>query len=564
MGVRGSELLKKLMELGTMTTLNQSVDVETATLLAEEYGYSVEHTAFKEEEVLVEPEAKASAGKLIPRAPVVTVMGHVDHGKTSILDFIRKANVAAREAGGITQHIGAYEVKLPKGSITFIDTPGHAAFTSMRSRGAQVTDIVVLVVAADDGVMPQTIEAIDHAKAAGVPIIVAMNKMDRAEAQPERVKQAITEHGLVTEEWGGDTICVPTSAKTGEGIGDLLEMILLQSEMLDLKADPEMRPKGVVIESKLDKGRGPVATVLIQEGTLEKGQNVVCGLYSGKVRAMQNATGDFLEKATPSMAVEIQGLGGVPASGDELVGVEDERDARMVTELRQKKVRESMLSGPATISLEELAKQATETKELKLIVKADVHGSSEAVSDALSKLSTDAVKVEILHKGVGGITESDVLLAAASEAVAIGFNVTADAAAKRAAEQNKIEIKTYRVIYELLDEVRKAMEGLLAPEEKEVVIGHADVRETFRVSKIGTIAGCYVTDGKIQRNSHARLLRDQAIVFEGKISSLKRFKDDVKEVSENYECGIGLENFNDVKNGDVIEVYIIERKAATL
>jgi translation initiation factor IF-2 len=564
MGVRGNELVRKLMDMGTMATLNQQIDVDAATLLAEDYGYTIEHTAFKEEEILVEPEAKVTAENLEPRAPVVTVMGHVDHGKTSILDFIRKTSVATGEAGGITQHIGAYEVTIPKGKITFIDTPGHAAFTSMRSRGAQVTDIVVLVVAADDGVMPQTIEAIDHAKAAGVPIVIAINKSDRAEARPEKVKQELTEHGLVTEEWGGDTICVPTSAKTGDGIGDLLEMILLQAEMLDLRADPTIRPKGVVIESRLDKGRGPVATVLVQEGTLKGGQQVICGLFSGKIRAMQNAEGAFLEEASPAMAVEVQGLGGVPAAGDELVGVSEDKDAKMVAELRQQKLRDESLRGPATISLEELSKRLEETKELRLVVKSDVHGSTEAVTEALNKLSTDAVKVEIIHKGVGGINESDVLLAAASEAVAIGFNVSPDGAAKREAESKGVEIKTYRVIYELLDDVRKAMEGLLAPEEKEVVLGHAEVRDIFRITKIGTIAGCYVTDGKIQRNAKARLLRDQTIVFEGKISSLRRFKDDVKEVTENYECGIGLENFSDIKNGDVIEAFIIEQIAATL
>lgn len=564
MGVKTNELLKVLMGLGIMTTINQPIDVESATLLAGEYGFTVEHTAFKEEEILAEPEAHASAENMEPRAPVVTVMGHVDHGKTSILDVIRKANVVSGEAGGITQHIGAYQVNTPKGTITFIDTPGHAAFTGMRSRGAQVTDVVILVVAAEDGVKPQTVEAIDHAKAAGVPIVVAINKIDKPEAQPDRVKQELTEHGLVTEEWGGDIICVPTSATTGDGISDLLEMIILQAEMLDLKADPTIRPKGVVIESKLDKGRGPVATVLIQEGTLEKGQHVVCGVHAGRVRAMQNAEGAFLEEATPAMAVEIQGLQGVPAAGDDMVGVADDRASRAVTGDRQKKQRDESLRGPATISLEDLSQLTGEEKELKIIIKADVHGTAEAVADSLVKQSTEKVKVSILRRGVGGITESDVLLASASQAVVVGFNVSSDGGAKSAAEDKNVDVRTYRVIYELLDDVRKAMVGLLAPRLEEAVLGHAEVRDTFRVSKIGTIAGCYVTDGKIQRNAKARLLRDQAIVFEGGISSLKRFKDDVREVTDNYECGIGLENFNDIKNGDVIEAYIVEEKEATL
>jgi translation initiation factor IF-2 len=564
MGVKGNELVRVLMDMGTMVTLNQPIDFENAQLLVGEYGFTVERSGIIEEDVLGEPEAHASAENLQPRAPVVTVMGHVDHGKTSILDLIRKTSVAAGEAGGITQHIGAYEVKIPKGNITFIDTPGHAAFTNMRARGAQVTDLVVLVVAAEDGVMPQTVEAIDHSKAAGVPIIVAINKIDKPDAQPDRVKQELTEHGLVTEEWGGDVICVSTSAITGQGIDDLLDMILLQAEMLDLKADPTIRPKGVVVEAKLDKGRGPVATVLVQEGTLDKGQFVVCGNFAGKVRAMQNADGDYLDSATPSMAVEIQGLSGVPAAGDEMVGVADERAGRSLIEQRRTKSRDEGLRGLAKVSLEDLAAMSGDLKELQVIIKSDVHGTAEAVADSLTKLSTEKVKLDVLHKGVGGITENDVLLAAASQAIVVGFNVSADSKAKKAAQEKKVDIRIYRIIYEMIDDVKNAMAGLLAPKEAEVVLGHAEVRDTFKVSKVGTIAGCYVIDGKIRRNARARLLRDQAIVFEGAISSLKRFKDDAKEVGENYECGIGIEGFNDIKNGDVIEAYIIEKSAATL
>lgn len=565
-GVKANDLIKKLMDLGTTVTINQHIDVETATLLASEFGFTVEHTAFKEEEILVEPDAKVSVENQIHRAPVVTVMGHVDHGKTSILDVIRKANVAAGEAGGITQHIGAYEVSVPKGKLTFLDTPGHEAFTMMRARGAQATDIVILVVAADDGIMPQTIEAIDHAKAAGVPIVVAVNKIDKKEAQPERVQQALSEYGLVPEAWGGDTICVQTSAKTGAGIEQLLEMVLLQAEVLELKADPTIRPKGLVLESRLDRGRGPVATVLVQEGTLKVGSYVVCGIHDGKVRAMFDAAGKQIDEAPPSKPVEILGLSGAPSAGDDMVGVTDERGARLVAEQRREKERDRQLVRPVHISLDDLSAQllAGETKELPIILKADVQGSLEAVSDALVKLSTDQVKLEILHSGVGGITESDVMLASASNAVIFGFNVTADGNAKQAAERENVDLRSYRIIYEMIDEVRKAMEGLLAPDEKEVWLGRAEVREVFKITKVGTIAGCQVTSGKIQRNAKVRLLRDQVIVFEGKLSSLKRFKDDAREVAEGYECGIGIENFNDLKQGDVIEAYIIEKTAAKL
>lgn len=565
-GVKASELIKKLMDLGLMITANQQIDVDTATLLAIEHGYTIEHTAFKEEEVLAVPNAHVSVENLSPRAPVVTVMGHVDHGKTSILDAIRKTKVADKEAGGITQHIGAYEVKLTKGSITFLDTPGHEAFTSMRARGAQATDIVVLVVAADDGIMPQTIEAIDHARAAGVPIIVAINKIDLATARPDVVKKGLTEYGLIPEEWGGETICVPTSARNKEGIDKLLEMILLQAEMLELKADSTLRPKGIVIEARLDKARGPVATILVQEGTLKVGQNVVCGVRSGRVRAMFDAGGQQCQEAWPSKPVEIIGLSGIPDAGDMMVGVESEQGAKLVSEIRAQKLREQSLRKGVRLSLEDLQLKVLrgEIKELSLILKTDVQGSVEAISEALRKLPTDQVEVKIIHSGVGGVTESDVLLARASEAAIIGFNVLADQPAEAAAEREGVGIRTYRIIYDLVDEVKKAMEGLLAPELIEKIIGRAEVREIFHISKVGTIAGCSITNGSILRSARVRLLRDQAIVFDGKLVSLKRFKEDVREVAEGYECGIGLENFNDIKQGDQIVAYIIEKKAATL
>ena len=566
MGVKTNELIKKLMGLGMMFTANQQVDVDTATLLAQEYDFTVEHTAFKEEDMLVIPEAHVSVERLAHRPPVVTVMGHVDHGKTSILDVIRESSVVESEAGGITQHIGAYEVNLPQGSITFLDTPGHEAFTAMRARGAQSTDIVILVVAADDGVMPQTVEAIDHAKAAEVPIVVAINKIDLAGAKPEVVTKELSERGLIPEDWGGDTIFVKTSAKTKEGIDKLLEMILLQSEMLELKADPTIRPKGSIVEARLDKSKGPVATVLVQEGKLEVGNFVVCGVHGGKIRGMTDADGKHCMVALPSKPVEITGLSGVPNAGDILVGVEDDENAKLISELRQQKERESSLREGVRFSLDDLQERVSigELEELLVVLKADVQGSIEAVSEALVKLSTDKVKVKIIHSGVGGVNESDILLAKASEAIIVGFNVMADLIAQGKAEKEGVEIRTYRVIYNLLDEVRKAMEGLLAPQLIEKIIGEAQVRDTFRVSKVGTIAGCAITNGSISRNASARLLRDQAIIFDGKISSLKRFKEDVREVKEGYECGIGLENFNDVKVGDTIVAYIIEKKAAVL
>jgi translation initiation factor IF-2 len=565
-GVKASDIIKKLMGSGLMVTANQTIDVETATLLAGEHGYTVEHTAFNEEDVLAVPDAHVSVDNLMSRAPVVTVMGHVDHGKTSILDAIRKTKVVDKEAGGITQHIGAYEVNLAKGSITFLDTPGHEAFTSMRARGAQATDIVVLVVAADDGIMPQTIEAIDHAKAAEVPIIVAINKMDLAQAKPDVVKKELTEHGLLPEEWGGETICVPTSARTKDGIEKLLEMILLQAEMLELTADPTLRPKGIVIEARLDKSRGPVASILVQEGTLRAGQSVVCGVNSGRIRAMFDADGFPCEEAGPSKPVEIIGLSGMPDAGDMVIGVDSEQSAKLVSEIRAQKLREQSLRKGVRFSLEDLQTKVTsgESKELPIILKTDVQGSVEAISEAVKKLSTDQVRLKIIHSGVGGVTESDVLLARASEAAIIGFNVLADQIAEATAEREGVGIRTYRIIYDLVDDVRKAMEGLLAPELSEKIIGRAEIREIFNISKVGTIAGCQVTNGVIQRSARVRLLRDQAIVFEGKLASLKRFKEDVREVAEGYECGMSIENFNDIKQGDQIVAYIIEKKAATL
>lgn len=566
MGVKSSELIKRLMALEIMATANQLINIETASLLAEEYGFKIEHTAFKEEDLLVVPDAHATAENLAHRPPVVTVMGHVDHGKTSILDVIRQTRVVDQEAGGITQHIGAYDVTTPRGSITFLDTPGHEAFTSMRARGAKVTDIAVIVVAADDGVMPQTIEAINHAKAAEVPIIVAINKIDIASAQPDRVMKGLTDHGLVPEEWGGDVICVKTSARTKEGIDKLLEMILLQAEMLELKANPNCRPKGVIVEAKLDKNRGAVATVLVQEGRLEVGKFVVCGNFSGKIRSMFDASGHQEVTALPSKPVEIVGLSGVPAAGDVLVGVESDEQAKQISEQRQQKMRESSLREGVRFSLEDLQKKAMagELHELNVILKADVQGSVEAVGDALVKLSTDQVKINLLHTGVGSINEGDILLAKASLAVVVGFNVMPDQKAEMTSEREGVSVRTYRIIYELLDEVKKAMEGLLAPELIERIIGRAEVREIFNVSKVGTIAGCAVVNGKITRNAKARLLRNQTIVFDGKIASLKRFKDDAKEVLESYECGIGFEKFNDIKTGDEIVAYIIEKRAAKL
>ncbi|WP_338834769.1 Translation initiation factor IF-2 [Moorella humiferrea] len=558
LGKTAAEVIKFLMGQGIMATINQELDIDTAAIVAQEMGAIVE---VKEEKPITLLEDQPDDPETLrERPPVVTVMGHVDHGKTSLLDAIRRTNVTATEAGGITQHIGAYQVKIKDRKITFLDTPGHEAFTAMRARGAQVTDIAILVVAADDGVMPQTVEAINHAKAAGVPIVVAINKIDRPDANPERVKQQLSEYGLIPEEWGGDTIMVPVSAVKKEGINELLEMTLLTADMMELKANPDRPARGVVIEAKLDKGRGPVATVLVQKGTLKVGDNLVAGAVYGRVRALFDDKGERVKSAEPSMPVEVLGLSDLPQAGDIFQVVEDEKLARQIAALRQEEHRQEEFKAAAKTSLDDLFKQmeAGEVKELNLVVKGDVQGSVEALRAALEQLSTSEVKVSIIHGGVGAITESDVMLAAASKAIIIGFNVRPDANARRAAEEAGVEIRLYRVIYEVIDEVKAAMTGLLEPEKREVILGRAEVRATFKVPKVGTVAGCFVTDGKIQNRALARVIRDGVVVFEGRIESLKRFKDDVREVAQGYECGVGLEKFNDIKVGDIIEAYAIE------
>jgi len=566
MGVKASEIIKKLMGLDIMATMNQIIDLETATLIATEYGYEVEHTAFKEEKFIKKTEKKAAVEEnATPRAPVVTVMGHVDHGKTSVLDVIREADVASGEAGGITQHIGAYSVVHNEHKITFVDTPGHEAFTHMRARGAQVTDIVILVVAADDGVMPQTKEAIDHAKAAEVPIIVAVNKIDKPNADPDKVKRELSESELVPEDWGGDTICVPTSAKTKEGIDHLLEMVLLQAEVLELKAVAEGRAEGIVVESMMDKRRGPLITVIVKKGVLKAGESLVSGPASGKARVLLNDKGAKIKEAYPSDAVEILGLSDVPEAGEHFYVVEDEKAAKMIAGNRQKRVRDEQLARRSKVTLEDLKSQIEqgEAKDLNLIVKTDVKGVSDAVKDSLPGLSTKDVKIKVLHTGVGGITEGDVMLAAASGAVILGFNVVPDPAARALAEKESVELKTYSVIYEMLDDVKKAIAGMLAPKEVEKVLGRAEVRDTFKVPKVGIIAGCMVTSGIIKRSAKVRILRENVILHDGPIMSLKRFKDDAKEVASGYECGIGIEKFNDIKVGDELEAYEIEKIAST-
>ncbi len=563
LGIKGAEIIKKLMGMGSMVTLNQALDFDTAQIIAQDYGYEVKKIGFEEAEHLNTQEDKPE--DLLHRSPVVTVMGHVDHGKTSLLDAIRKARVAQGEAGGITQHIGAYRVNLPKGSITFLDTPGHEAFTAMRARGASVTDIVILVVAADEGIMPQTVEAIHHAKAAEVPIIVAVNKMDKPEANPEKIKRQLSEHQLLAEDWGGDVIFAPVSAKSGEGIEHLLEMVLLQSEVLELKANPNKPAVGVVVESRLDKGRGPVATILIQEGTLKIGDTVIAGTSFGRVRAMINDQGQNIEQAGPSDPVEIQGLSSVPNAGENIHAV-DEESASKLAEHREEKERSAKMASSSKMKLEDLFAQVQkgEVHELKIILKGDVQGSVEAIKDALNKLSTEKVSVNIIHAGVGGVTESDVMLASASNAIIVGFNVRPDIKAMNLAESESVDLKVYDIIYNAIDEIKKAMEGLLKPTEKEKYLGRAEVRNVFNITKVGTVAGCYVVDGVLQRNARVRLLRDNVIIYNGKLNSLKRFKDDAKEVQQGYECGLGLENFNDIKVGDVVEVYLIETIAAKL
>ena len=556
MSVKGTEVIKVMMKMGAMATINQVIDQETAQLVAEEMGHKVILRKENELEEAIMNDRDSSA-KAVSRAPVVTIMGHVDHGKTSTLDYIRRTHVASGEAGGITQHIGAYHVKTPNGMITFLDTPGHAAFTSMRARGAQATDIVVLVVAADDGVMPQTIEAIQHAKAADVPLIVAVNKIDKEGANPDNVKTELANYDVIPEEWGGENMFVHISAKQGTNIDQLLEAILLQSEVLELKSVADGMASGVVIESRLDKGRGPVATVLVQSGTLHKGDIVLCGQEYGRVRAMRDERGDEVTEAGPSIPVEILGLSGVPAAGDEATVVRDERKAREVANYRQGKFREVKLARQQKAKLENMFSNmaAGDVAELNIVLKADVQGSVEAISDSLRKLSTDEVKVNIVGSGVGGITETDAVLAAASNAIIVGFNVRADASARRTIESENLDLRYYSIIYQLIDEVKQAMSGMLAPEFKQEIIGLAEVRDVFKSPKLGAIAGCMVTEGMIKRNNPIRVLRDNVVIYEGELESLRRFKDDVQEVKSGYECGIGVKNYNDVRVGDQIEVF---------
>ena len=558
MGIKSSEIIKSMMAMGSMATVNQTIDYETAVLIASEFDYEVERASFEEDTVLKQeiddPE------KLAPRPPVVTIMGHVDHGKTSLLDVIRKSRISEMEAGGITQHIGAYNVTTDKGQIAFLDTPGHEAFTAMRARGAQVTDIVVLVVAADDGVMPQTIEAINHAKAAEVPIIVAINKIDKQNAEPEKVQRELAEIGLTPEDWGGETIYVSVSAKQAEGIDELLEMILLQAEVLELKANPDKLAAGHVVEAKIDPGRGAVATILVREGTLSAGDPVVCGLHYGRIRAMLDDRGAQVESAGPSIPVEIVGLSGVPMAGDEFLALKDEKNAKQVSEHRQQKQRSKELAQSSRMNLDKLFErmQEGEVKDLNLILKADVHGSIEALNDSLTKLSNDEVNINVVHSATGTIAESDVSLATVSNAIVIGFNVRPSPKVQTLANDEKVDMRFYDVIYNVIKDIKNAMAGMMASTFEERILGSAEVREVFQIPKIGNIAGCYVTDGKIERGQNLRLLRDGVVVYTGKNSSLRRFKDDVKEVQAGYECGIGIENFNDIKVGDAIECFYLE------
>ena len=554
-----NDIIKELMGLGVMTTINQSLSFEVASKVADQRGFEVE--LIKDKSAIdFEEEEKENPKDLCNRPPIVTIMGHVDHGKTSLLDAIRKTNVTEAEAGGITQHIGAYRAKIKDQFITFLDTPGHEAFTAMRARGAQVTDIVILVVAADDGIKPQTKEAIDHAHAGNVPILVAINKIDKPEAKPEEVKKQLAEVGLLPEDWGGQTMFTEVSAIQETGIEHLLELVLLQAEIMELKANPTLRPQGIVIESKLDKGRGPVATVIVQKGTLTVGQPFVVGPYFGKVRALINDSGNKTPKATPAMPVEIVGMPEVPQPGDKFYVVEDERKARQYSEMRLKKRREVQLAESAKVTMEDLHDQIAEgkIKVLNLIVKADTQGSIAAVQEAFSKLETEEIRFKIIHDGVGGITESDILLSSASNAITIGFNVRPTDKADELAMREKIDVRLYSVIYEAIEDMKKALEGLLAPKFKELIIGRAEVREVFNLPKIGSIAGCHVSQGKMERNLEARLIRDSVVVYQGKILSIRRFKEDVKEVQQGYECGLSLENFQDIKQGDVVEPYILE------
>ena len=560
MGLKSNEIIKVLFNLGIMATINKALDIDTASVVAAEFGYEVEKVGFAEEQYLADHRTEDSPEQLKRRPPVVTIMGHVDHGKTSLLDRIRRTNVAAGEAGGITQHIGAYRVMVNGKPVTFLDTPGHEAFTSMRARGAMVTDIAILVVAADDGIMPQTIESINHAKAAGIPLVVAINKMDVHGANPDRIKQQLTEYGLVPEEWGGETIVCPISAKTGEGVDKLLENLVLLAEILELKANPNRAARGTVIEARMDKGRGPIMTVLVQNGTLHQGDIIIAGTAVGRVRTMTNDKGQRVTKAGPSIPVEIAGMSEVPSAGDKFNAVADERMARELVEERKQQKKDAANAGSKKVSLDDLFSriQQGEMKDFNIIVKADVQGSAEAVKSSLEKLSNDEVRVQVIHSGVGAINESDVMLAATSNAIIVGFNVRPDAAARDNAARSNVEIRMYRVIYDCINEIEAAMKGMLAPKFQEQIIGHVEIRQTFKVSKVGTVCGGYVTDGKIVRNSKVRVVRDNIVVFEGDLASLRRFKDDVKEVAAGYECGLQVDKYNDVKVGDVIEVYVME------
>jgi len=566
MSVKGAEVVKTLMKMGQMCTINQMLDQETAMIVVEEMGHKAFAAKLDDPEAFLDEGAVQQEFEALPRPPVVTIMGHVDHGKTSLLDYIRRTKVAAGEAGGITQHIGAYHVETPRGIITFLDTPGHEAFTAMRARGAKATDIVILVVAADDGVMPQTIEAIHHAKAAGVPIVVAVNKIDKPEANPDRVKQELVAQQVVPEEYGGDAAFIPVSAKTGVGIDSLLENVLLQAEVLELTAPVASAAKGLVIESRLDKGRGPVATVLVQSGTLKRGDVLLAGSAYGRVRAMLDENGKAINEAGPSIPVEIQGLSEVPSAGEEVMVLMDERKAREVALFRQGKFRDVKLARQQAAKLENMFENMGEgqAKTLTLIIKSDVQGSQEALTHAMQKLSTDEVKVNVVHGAVGGISESDVNLATASQAVIIGFNVRADQLARKLAENNGIDIRYYNIIYDAVDEVKSAMSGMLSPERKEEIIGQVEIRQVYRISKIGAIAGCYVLDGIVKRNSMARLLRDNVVLWSGELDSLKRFKDDAKEVKAGFECGLSLKNFNDINEGDQLEIFEVKEFARTL
>jgi len=560
MSVKAGDLIRKLITMGVAATINQTIDHETAVLLAGEFGFEVVVDIFEEEDLLLEAQVDTTDNELSSRPPVVTVMGHVDHGKTTLLDTIRKAKVVEGEAGGITQHIGAYSVEVNGRKVAFVDTPGHEAFTAMRARGAKVTDVVILVVAADDGVMPQTVEAVNHAKAAEVPIIVAVNKIDKPDAEPEKIKRELADIGLLSEDWGGDTLFAEVSAKENTGITELLELVLLQADILELKADTHKRANGFVVEAVLDKGRGPVATIIVSEGTLRVGDTVLAGTTYGKVRALTDDKGERVKEAGPSIPVEVMGLSGIPQAGERFYVVEDEKSAKDVIAHRETKQRETVAAKERKPSLENLfeALEEEEAKELALIIKADTQGSVEAVRESITKLSTDKCQVKIVHAGVGGVNETDVILASASNAIIVGFNVRPDANALELSEREGISLELHTIIYNLIDRVRGAMEGLLDPIIQEKITGHAEVRETFHISRIGTIAGCIVNDGKVVRDSNVRILRDSVIIFDGKLSSLKRFKDDVKEVNTGYECGITIERFNDVKVGDIFEFYMFE------